>query len=495
MSLTVWTTIYFVIFIIIMFYISIRGLKKTNSAVEFSTAPRAYGPFVIGIALTATTGSAAAILGNPGFVYDQGWPGLWYAMGSYSAIALAWATSAFLLSRIGKNAQAKSMADFMAIRFQSPLLRVVTALAAIFSIFYIAGQFAGIGLVFVESMGIDYLTGVIIGGIIMAAYITIGGSHAEILTSFVQGLIMLFLSILIAAVVVMNVGGIGTIDRTLTEIDPMLSSSVVFNDPMFGPFTGIVIFISLGLFGLSPQLSKIWLALDDEKNVSKALLWGFFGLSILGLIMLVGGLGGRILFPDVAPDTAVLHLLVDLLPNWLTGIAMIGILSAILSTTAGLFLVVAVALAVDIYRDTIVPWRKKKISDAVLDKRALVFQRVSIPIIVIAGIFIAQNEPDFITQLMWLGIGLFTGSVIPAMVIGSLWKGVTRTAAEIGSVAGFLTFIILTFVVGLGMGSELFLVPWAAAGVATIVSTTLIIVISFFTKPMDKSYVEKLFAK
>lgn len=495
MSLSTWSWLYFIVFFIIMVLLAIRGLKKTKRAVDFSTAPRAYGPFVIGITLTATTASAAAILGNPGLVYDQGWPALWYAMGGYSAIALAWASSAFLLSRIGKNANAKSMADFMGIRFQSPLLRVLTAVATIFSIYYIAGQFAGLGLVFVESTGVNYLTGVIIGSILMAAYISIGGSHAEILTSFVQGIIMIILGIIITAVVLINVGGIGTIDRVLTDIDPMLSSSVIFKDPMFGPFTGIAIFVSLGLFGLSPQLSKIWLALDDEKNVAKTLLWGFAGLSVMALIMWIGGLGSRVMFPDVPPDTAILHLLIESLPNWLTGIAMVGILSAILSTTAGLFLVVSVALAVDIYRDTIVPMRKIKISEEKLDRQVLISQRIFIPILVVGGIFIAQNAPPYITQLMWMGIGLFTGSVIPAMVIGSLWKGVTRRAAEVGSVIGFFTFLFLTFVVGLGMGSEFFQVPWAAAGISSIVSVILIIGLSFVTKPIDPSYIEKLFAK
>lgn len=495
MSLSVWSWIYFIIFFIIMIVLAVQGLKKTKRAVDFSTAPRAYGPFVIGITLTATTASAAAILGNPGMVYAQGWPALWYAMGGYSAIALAWASSAFLLSRIGKNANAKSMADFMGIRFQSPLLRVLTATATIFSIYYIAGQFAGFGLVFAEATGINYLTGVIIGSIIMAVYISIGGSHAEILTSFVQGLIMIFLAIVITIVVVIHVGGIGTIDRVLTDIDPMYSSSVVFKDPMFGPFTGIAIFVSLGLFGLSPQLSKIWLALDDEKNVSKALLWGFAGMSLMALIMWFGGLGSRVMFPDVSPDTAILHLLIETLPTWLTGIMMVGILSAILSTTAGLFLVVSVALAVDIYRDTIVPMRKKKVAEAVLDRQVLMSQRIFIPILVVGGVLIAQNPPQFITQLMWMGIGLFTGSVIPALVLGSLWKGVTRKAAEISSVVGFLTFLFLTFVVGLGMGSEFFQVPWAAAGVSSLVSTILLVILSFVTKPMDQAYVDKLFAK
>ncbi|MFD1414538.1 hypothetical protein [Oceanobacillus jeddahense] len=45
------------------------------------------------------------------------------------------------------------------------------------------------------------------------------------------------------------------------------------------------------------------------------------------------------------------------------------------------------------------------------------------------------------------------------------------------------------------MQNEFFLVPWAAAGISTIVATVFIVVISFFTKPLDKAYIDKLFAK
>src|SRR5699024_11742534 len=123
----------------------------------------------------------------------------------------------------------------------------------------------------------------------------------------------------------------------------------------------------------------------------------------------------------------------------------------------------------------IVPLMKNKSSEDKLDRQVLMLQRILIPILVIGGILIAQNEPDFITELMWLGIGLFTGSVIPALVIGSLWKGVTRKAAEISSSVGFLTFLILLFGVGIIIDNELLLFTWSAAGASTIVNKVLVL--------------------
>ncbi|MEW6276359.1 MAG: sodium:solute symporter family protein [Bacillota bacterium] len=495
MDVRTWTWVFFGLFMVALFFMAYRGMLRTRTAVDYSTAPRSYGPAVIGIALMATACSAAATMGNPGLVHANGWPALWYAMGGYMGIATAWASSAFLLARIGKNAGAKSMPDFMGIRFNSPVLRVVTALACIAMMYYIAGQFAGLGWVFAEACGLPYVAGVIIGGCIIAAYISVGGTHADILNCFLQGIIMMILAVLVCIPVFMHIGGISAIDQILTARDPLYSSNVVFRNPMFGPFTGPAIFVSLGLFGLTPQLSKLWLALDDEKHVPHTLLWGFFALAFMAMIMWVGGLGGEVLFPNVKSDTATVNILINYWPPVVAALGMVGILAAVMSTSAGLFLVVAIAIAIDIYQDTIVPLQKNPPPRDVLDKRVLLMQRILVPLVMIVGILLAHKPPPFLTALMWMGIGLFTGSVIPPMVVGSLWKRTTRIAAEVASIAGFVLFLILVFVFGVGMGIPFFKVPWACAGISTIVSTVLVIGLSFVTRPMDTEYVERLFAR
>jgi len=101
MSLAFWTWVFMTIFIVSMILLALYGLRRTKTTVDFATAPRSYGPAVIGIALMATACSAAATMGNPGLVFAYGWPALWYAMGGYAGIAIAWTTSAFALSRNG----------------------------------------------------------------------------------------------------------------------------------------------------------------------------------------------------------------------------------------------------------------------------------------------------------------------------------------------------------------------------------------------------------
>ncbi len=495
MDLTGYSWFYLIIFLVVLFYLAYVGTRKTKTATDFATAPRAYGPAMIGLALMATTCSAAAVMGNPGLVFGNGWPGLWYGMGGYMAVPVAWALSAVALSRIGKNAGAKSLSDFMGIRFQSPLLRVVTALCCVAVVWYIAGQFAGLGWVFSESLGFPYLTGVIIGGIIMAAYITAGGSHADILNCAIQAVLMMILALLICIPVWMQIGGIGEIDKALTAMDPRLSSDVVFREPMFGVFSGPAIFVSLGLFSLSPQLSKLWLALDDERNIPTALLWAFGAIFFMTIVYWYGGLGGKVLYPNSKPDLATIALMKGYWPPWLTALGMIGILSAIMSTAAGLFLIVAVAIAVDIYRDSILPKLKNKPDQAVLDKRVLWMQRILVPTVTVVSMLIAQHPPKYLTQLLWVGIGTFVGGVIPPMIVGCLWRGTTKAAAEIASIVGLGLYLILLFYVGQYMGVPFFKVPWSCCGVSGIVAFVLVIGLSFVTKPMDRAYVENIFRR
>jgi len=293
----------------------------------------------------------------------------------------------------------------------------------------------------------------------------------------------------------MYVGGIGTLDKVLTGMDARLSSSVIFRDPAFGPFSGPAIFVSLALFSLTPQLSKLWLALDDEKNVPKTLLWAFGAIFFMAMIFWIGGLGGRALFPDIKPDTATVAILKTYWPPWLAAFGMVGILAAIMSTAAGLFLVVAVAIAVDIYRDSIVPIMKKQISKEALDMQVLWMQRILIPVVTVVGMLVAQNPPKSLTQLMWVGIGVFVAGTVPVMVVGCLWKKTTKAAAEIAAIIGVLLYMFMQFGMGQYMGMAFFKVPWSCCGVACIVCFVLVITLSFVTKPMEKEYVAAIFKK
>ena len=495
MTLASWTWMFFGLFICGIVYLTYRAYRRTKTLKDFTTAPRSYGPIFIALAFGATSCSAAATMGNPGLVAGTGWPGLWYGMGGYGGVTAAVATSAFLLSRVGKNVGAKSMPDFLGIRFNSPAMRLITAIFCITALWYIAGQLVGVSYVFSTACGTAYVTGLLIAGVVIAAYMAFGGTHADILNCFVQGIIMCIFAVVVTVLVVTHVGGIGAIDQAVTAIDPSFSSSVVFKDPLFGPFSGPAVFIALALFGLTPQLSKMWLALDDERHVPRTLLYLMGWWAFMAMLFWFGGLGGKALFPDLRPDLGTVTIITTFLPAPAAGFLSLGIIAAVMSTTGTLYLVIATAISTDIYRDFVVPRLKSRPPGDALDRRVLLITRILIPIVMGIGILIALRPPAYLTGLMWVGLGAFIAGVVPVMMVSSLWKRTTRPAAIAASIAGFAAHMICYWGIGIGMGVPVFKAAWSGCGVGLIVSFILVFAISKFTEPPPKEYLDRLFAK
>jgi len=493
-TVVIWGWLLFAIYFVFMCYMSWRGERATKGLNDYLVAPRSYGPLVVALALGATTCSAAATMGNPGLVYRFGWPGLWYGMG-YGGIIAAWALTAFKLSKVGAKVGSKSMADFMGIRFQSDFMRGITAVITLLMVYYIGGQFAGVGWVFQTILNVPYSTGVIAASIIITIYVIVGGTHADVLNCAIQGTIMMIVSVIVGVTVLTKVGSLSAINDILTAQSPALSWNTVFANPNFGQFTGPGIMISLSLFALTPQLSKLWFALKSDKEIPKTLWYGFIFMMGMGVLMWLGGLGARAVLPEATSDTATLQMLIKFLPAPLSALAGVGILSAIMSTLAGLFLVVAIAVVNDLWRDIIVPRFYKDMPAEKADAITLKWTRILIPIIMLIGLIIAFNPPKLLTALMWVGIGAFAGGLSPVMILGCSWRGITKAGAITGSVLGFGSYLVCYFIIGKGMGVPMFQVPWFGSTVAIIVGFISIYVVSKVTKPFSNEHLDSIFGE
>ncbi len=490
-----WAWGLFIVYFVFLIWLSRRGHKKTSSLKDFIVAPKAYGPVTIALALGATSCSAAALMGNPGLAFSLGWPSLWYALASVCCI-YGWFISGFKLSQVGSRIGSKSLPDFLAIRFQSDFLRGFAAIVTLILIYYVAGQFAGIGWAFQNILGVSYSKGIIFASIIITLYIMVGGTHADIMNCALQGVFMIATCLLVIFTVYRYVGDIPTINSLLTAKDPNMSWDLVFKEPNFGLFTVPAILAVFTLNSLTPQLSKLWFSLKKEKDIPLTILLVTGFLFMISMLMLVGGLGAKAAIAGKIPaDTATIEVVKMFMPAPIIAIVGVGILSAIMSTLAGLFLVMAVAVSNDLFRDIIIPRMKNKMDKEEADKMALLGTRIMIPIIMVIGLIIAYNPPPLLTQLIWVGLGGFIAGVGPVMLVGCLWRGATKTAACLASVVGFVGFLILYFIVGRGMGVAVFAVPWGSAFAAVIAGFVVVIGVSFVTQPLPKEHLDKIFIK
>lgn len=453
MSLIAWSWVFMVVYICGMFAIGLVAQRRVKHADDFAVARSSYGPLFLALAFAATTASGATFLGSPGLAYEYGTATVWgnflYPIGVYFGVLI----SMRLISSSGHRFGNRSIPEFLGDRYQSEGIRILISLFSLVLFFYVAGQLVS-GLVMFETMlGLEPLWALIITSTVLLVYVGLGGAHADILTDGFQGFLMLLLAIVVIALFLFGFGidgGLsGLIDRLNTD-DPNLVGWLNGSTALYHSWWSIVaILIAHIPLGLLPHLgNKLWALKSERDQMSFVKVAFIFGIT-LGMMGL-GGLLARGMFGDALyqagsnPNEALPLLFIELFPTWLAALIGIGILSAIMSTADGLVVSSSQIVANDIYRRSIVPRLAKQPTPEALDRRLLTISRWSTLVFLVLCTFLAWFLIDYnIALLVWIGTGGMMSAFAGPLVVGALWRGVTKAGAYAGLCVGMFTFIML----------------------------------------------------
>ena len=519
MSLITWSWIFLIIYIGAMLAIGVFAQRRVKHADDFATARGAYGPLFLALAFAATTASGATFLGAPGLSYEWGLPTVWgsflYPTGVYVGVLVAMR----LVTTSGHRFGNRSIPEYLGDRYQSDGIRVLISIFSLVLFFYLAGQLVS-GLVMFEIMlGLSPLWALLITTSVLLIYVVLGGAHADILTDGVQGFMMLLVAVVVIVLFLTGfgvdggrAGMLGIIDR-LAEQDAHLVGALNAETALYHSWWSIVaIFISHIPLGLLPHLgNKLWALKDVSQQKTFIKLAFTFGLT-LGMLGL-GGLLARALFGDALyaaganPNQALPLLFIELFPTWLAALIGVGVLAAIMSTADGLVISSSQVIANDLYRRTIVPRLKNPPNAEQLDRRILSISRVSTVVVlfICAALAWALVETN-IALIVWIGNGGMMAAFAGPLVVGALWRGVTRTGAYAGFISGFVTFLVLHtqmidpawFEPGITHDVVAWLhaegpSPFSCATLGELMSVACTYVVSKLTQPLPESHVKALF--
>lgn len=500
-----WGWAWVVVFLALFIGIGVWGMRKTSNDEDFAVARGAYGPVTLAFAFAATIASGATFMSLPGMAYSKGFASLWYPATYPIAIYVGMILAIKLIKRAGDKFRSNSLPEFMGQRYNSNFLRIGFALVSMLLVYYIAAQIVAAATIFEVLLGLNYQHGILVSVAVIALYITMGGSHADIMTDGIQGVMMVLIGLIIGVIFFLGVGFEGTgpslINDALVKQDPSLGWDNYFRegDVLFGSFWLIsLIFIAHIPFAMNPHIGKLAFALNDPKQIRTFLLIAIPVGSILGFTVL-GGLHARALFgPEfgdvIRPDQAIPVLFTQLFPPFVAGLLGVGVLSAIMSTSDGLFISIAVIFSNDLYKKTFAPVIHKNKSKEQVEQIALNISRVAIVLVGGVACWLAWNPPQFLAVLLWMGVGGILAGATGPLLIGSLWKGATKT----GAIASFLVGVI-----SFGLGIVYFFVlkevpfknPFAVAGTCIIIAAVTMIVVSLFTKKLPQEHVDDMFGE
>ncbi len=339
---------------IVLILIGVAASRKNKDETDFFLGGRGMGPWVASLSASASSSSAWTLLGVSGAAYLWGVSAFWLFPACMSGFLLNWCLVAPRLRRISHRDQALTVTDVLAGDGNSTRRKAIAITAAciiLFSLlFYVAAQFQGSGKTFQNTFNLTASQSILIGSAIIVFYTMAGGFWAVSLTDSLQGLVMAATAILLPIAAIVATGGPAPLWTAIQEVPIEGFSSPFRNMAAPGAIGFVVGLMGIGLgYPGQPHVVNRFMALRDERGVRMgrriAISWAF--IVYLGMILL--GLCGRVLFPDLADNEMVfLHGANNLFHPVISGIMVAGVLSATMSTADSQLLVAASCVTHDL---------------------------------------------------------------------------------------------------------------------------------------------------
>ena len=496
-----------IIFFAITIGIGIYSRRQANSVDGFVLGGRSVGGWLTAFAYGTNYFSAVVFVGYAGqFGWKYGLSSSWIGVGNaIIGSLLAWMVLGRRTRLMTQAVNSRTMPDFFGTRYNDQNLRIAASLIAfIFLIPYTAGVYKGVSALFEMGFGIPYQYCAIIMAILTAVYVILGGYRATAMNDFVQGIIMLFGICAVIAAVLASKGGLVEATQAMAAI-PSDANPAVNGEfaSIFGPdpwsLLGVIILTSLGTWGLPQMVGKFY-SINDESAIRRGtIISTIFALIVAGGCYFLGGFGRLFGTPPTLANgnldfDAIVPGMLSAMPDVIIALVVLLVLSASMSTLAGLVLTSSSTMTLDlIYRDKQSETGEVeggKINEAVakkIEQRKVLILRVLIVFFIAISLLIALNPPTFIAQLMGVSWGALAGAFLAPFMLGLYWKGVTRASVW----ACFVWGVGLTLA-NMMLGNPIS--PINCGAIAMVGGIVVVLIVSLVTPKMNKEYVDKIFA-
>ncbi|AIF43927.1 sodium/proline symporter [Virgibacillus sp. SK37] len=432
----------FIIYCIAIIGIGYYFSKRSKTQSDFLLGGKKLPGWALAFSERATGESAWLLLGYTGFVFMTGLSGIWVAAGIASGIIFSWL---FLAKRFMKETDKYNiltLPDYLAVRFgkKANIIRWLTSLLiAGFLMFYVGAQMAGAGKMLFITFEWTPTTGIILATIVIIIIAFAGGFISVVWTDMIQSVMMVITLVALPIVALFH----------LQSNDISISQSLVFAGPSFnswfGGLTGFalgVLFFNnfawfFGFLGGQPQLSARFMALKNDREAKHgsivAVVWTFLaygGAFLIGLCAIAMYDQGS--FGDV--EVLLPTMILQLMPPWIAGLLLAGVLAAIITTANSQLLVVTGSISEDIIH--------KAIGIKLTDKQLVWLSRIMVVLFGLIGMIIALVSESLLYLVVgwaWAGVGC---TLSPAILMTFFWKRYSGAGVIATVVSGLLSTVL-----------------------------------------------------
>ena len=458
------------IYLVGMVLVGVLCVRKVKNANDYYTAGRSFGPFVLMATVCATIIGGSGLMGRAGVAYSSGFKAILTAI-PYLLGMFIFSGISGRISDIGFKYGLTSIPELFERRFGKTAKLILSVMIAFTMMGTVASQVTATATIINMlggEIGISYEMGAFIACVVFIVYTATSGLFGVVYTDVLQFyMLLLFVYILIPTASLLEVGGLASFTKNLS---PELFKPYI-NGDILGDIVTYLVFTMAG--------AEMWqraFAAKDRRSAKEGMFLGtaVYGVTII-LVWFMGVIAHQIIGDDVlalygSTDAVVPALAIKVLPAGLTGLALAGILSVIMST-ADSYLLVSVQTCVHDIGKTIDP--------DMSGKKEILLSRIFSVILPLCALVIALYIQNAYKILMFAWSFYAAAAGIPAFA-ALFWKKATKPGIIAGMAAGFVVCIGWKL-----LGTPFDLGPTVPGAIACAAATVGVSLATYKTQPSE----------
>ena len=446
----IWILVILILYMAAMVGVGYFFSRKKLTNAQYVLGGRQLNPWVTAMSAQASDMSGWLLTGLPGLAYltyavvAKGQEAVYTAIGLLIGTICNWIFTARRL-RIYTEVSENSLTvpGYLNNRFKDKrnIIRMIAAVViCVFFTVYAASMFSAGAKLFNSVFGLDYTVALVIGVIIIVAYVMLGGFLAVSWTDMFQGLLMFFALIIVPFVCLGNLdaGGAASAGELLGSAFNIFD----FGDGKIGwVAVGGALGWGLGYFGM-PHINTRFMAIRSDKEIKPAAIIACVWVAITLVCAVVIGVMGKQIVPDLAdPENVFTQTVMKIFPAAIAGILLAAVLAAIMSTADSQLLVASTSVSNDVYALV----KAKITGKACSDKELMWASRATVLVLSVIGFLIALDPNSSIFGLVsyaWGGLGASFG---PIMLFSLYGKRLNKFGAIASICTGALTTVVFKY--------------------------------------------------
>ncbi len=430
-QLSVWDLAIVGLYLVTMVIIGVHFVKRVKNAGDYYVAGRSFGPLVLMATVCATIIGGSGLMGRAGVAYSSGFKAVLTAI-PYLLGMFIFSGIAGRISKIGRKHDITSIPELFEQRFGKTAKLILAAMVAFTMMGTVASQVTAAATIvnmLGSEAGLTYESGALIATVVFMIYTATSGLFGVVFTDVFQFyMLLLFVYLLVPAATLLKIGGFSTF---VANLDPALVKPYVDGN-ILGDIVTYLVFTMAG--------AEMWqraFAARDSKSAKKGMFLGTTVYTLtIALMFFMGISAHQIIGDDVlaqygSTDAVVPALAINVLPIGLTGLALAGMLSVIMST-ADSYLLVSVQTCVSDIGKTFFP--------RMSDKTEIRLSRVFSIILPLGALVIALYMKNAYNILMFAWSFYAAAAGLPAFA-SLYWKKATKQGIIAGMLSGFVVCI------------------------------------------------------